>query len=443
MLRPRESRLCARILSGEPCGLCRSCKCAISRRFGRGDVDERVPAIYQEMERLFGVISPPVALHSPAPDMLAATWMIMSEALLVNGLVERNVKEAVATAVSVGNECPYCVTVHGTMMRSLGHGGDATALAHDRIADIADPDVRAVAGWVRANASSVAAVGDDAKPPFAPEQTPEILGVALVFHYFNRMVNVFLPDAPMPPLAPNALVPVVLPVLGRFLRSAYRNRAPVGGTLRLLPEAPLPPTSPGRPTTPPSPTRCPGPPPRTSRRRARGPEHGPRPRPSGTGRLGRPAQGHEPRLGGAGHRRTAGRRPTGRAAGAADRDGLVPGGPRGGRRFPGHGAGRRDAGGVGFVGELHGLGAGGGMDGGSRGGGLPGGHRRPTAVYAAGWSATQGPHTPASAERASGRTGSRRGQAVSKKYCRFRRPYDPRKSTYRTHIKPLIRITGS
>jgi AhpD family alkylhydroperoxidase len=206
-----------------------------------GDVDERVPAIYQEMERLFGVISPPVALHSPAPDMLAATWMIMSEALLVNGLVERNVKEAVATAVSVGNECPYCVTVHGTMMRSLGHGGDATALAHDRIADIADADVRAVAAWVRANASSVAAVGDDARPPFAPEQTPEILGVALVFHYFNRMVNVFLPDAPMPPLAPNALIPVVLPVLGRFLRSAYRNRAPVGGTLRLLPEAPLPP----------------------------------------------------------------------------------------------------------------------------------------------------------------------------------------------------------
>jgi len=206
-----------------------------------GGADERVQAIYQEMERLFGVISPPVALHSPAPDTLAATWMIMSEALLVNGLVERSVKEAVATAVSVGNECPYCVTVHGTMMRSLGHGGDATALAHDRIADIADPEVRAVAAWVRAHASSVVADGSDAKPPFSPEQTPEILGVALVFHYFNRMVNVFLPDAPMPPLAPNALIPVVLPVLGRFLRSAYRNRAPVGGTLKLLPEAPLPP----------------------------------------------------------------------------------------------------------------------------------------------------------------------------------------------------------
>ncbi|MFL6111135.1 MAG: carboxymuconolactone decarboxylase family protein [Catenulispora sp.] len=206
-----------------------------------GGADERVPAIYQEMERLFGVISPPVALHSPAPDMLAATWMIMSETLLVNGVVDRNVKEAVATAVSVGNECPYCVTVHGTMMRALGYDADATALARGSVADIADPEIRAVSAWIRATANPGSAVGDDTEPPFPPEQAPEILGVALVFHYFNRMVNVFLPDAPMPPRAPAAIITVVLPVLGRFLRSAHRNTAPLGGTLGLLPEAPLPP----------------------------------------------------------------------------------------------------------------------------------------------------------------------------------------------------------
>jgi AhpD family alkylhydroperoxidase len=207
----------------------------------RGGGDERVPAIYREMERSFGVISPPVALHSPAPDTLAATWMLLAEILLVDGVVRRNVKEAVATAVSVGNECPYCVTVHGTMMRNLGDDADATALSDDRITDIADPEIRAVSAWVRANANPASAAGGDARPPFPAEQTPEILGVALVFHYFNRMVNVFLPGAPLPPLAPAAILPVVLPVLGRFLRSAYRDNAPVSGsTLRLLPEAPLP-----------------------------------------------------------------------------------------------------------------------------------------------------------------------------------------------------------
>jgi len=208
----------------------------------RGGVDQRVPAIYQEVERHFGLIAPPVILHSPAPDMLAATWTMLSETLLVNGLVDRHLKEAVATAVSAGNECPYCVTVHGAMLRSLGHDADATALTRDRITDIADPQVRAFTAWVRANADPASAVGNDAKPPFPAEQTPEILGVVLLFHYINRMVNVFLPNAPMPPLAPRAVLPVVLPVLGRFLRSAYRDNTPVvGGTLKLLPEAPLPP----------------------------------------------------------------------------------------------------------------------------------------------------------------------------------------------------------
>lgn len=209
----------------------------------RGGGDARVGVIYGEMERLFGLISPPVALHSPVPDLLAATWMIMSETLLVEGTVDRRVKEAVATAVSVGNECPYCVTIHGTMLRSLGHDADATALADDRVTDVADPEVRAVSAWVRASANpagAVGAAGDEVEPPSPPEQNAEILGVVLVFHYFNRMVNVFLPDAPLPPLAPAAILTVVLPVLGRFLRSAHRNTAPVGGTLKLLPEAPLP-----------------------------------------------------------------------------------------------------------------------------------------------------------------------------------------------------------
>jgi AhpD family alkylhydroperoxidase len=207
-----------------------------------GGGDERVPVIYQEMERHFGLIAPPVILHSPAPDMLAAAWMMLSEVLLVDGLVDRNLKEAIATAVSAGNECPYCATVHSTALRSLGHGADATALARGRLTDIADPQVRAVIAWVRAQTNPSSADRGDATRPFPVEQTPEILGVALLFHYINRMVNVFLPDAPMPPMAPAAVLPVVLRVLGRFLRSAYRDNAPVAGsTLELLPKAPLSP----------------------------------------------------------------------------------------------------------------------------------------------------------------------------------------------------------
>lgn len=204
-----------------------------------GATDERVAAVYQEMERVFGVISPPVALHSPAPDTLAAAWMMLYETLLVAGPVDRAVKEAVATAVSVGNSCPYCVTVHGTMMRHLGHRAEAEAIADDRVAEIADANVRAVSAWVRANALSATAA--DIQPPFPAGHAPEIVGVALVFQYFNRMVNVFLPEAPLPPNVPAVMLGVVLPVLGRLLRSAYRNTAPPGASLSLLPAAPLPP----------------------------------------------------------------------------------------------------------------------------------------------------------------------------------------------------------
>ena len=201
----------------------------------RDDGDARVAGIYQEMERVFGVISPPVALHSPAPDMLAASWMLLYETLLVPGKVDRAAKEAVATAVSKGNACPYCVTVHGAMMQGLDRRKEAAAIADDRIEQIDDPTVRAISSWAKASASPETAAGHE--PPFPAEHASEIVGVALVFHYFNRMVNVFLPDAPLPPGVPAAALGAVVPVLSRLMRSAYRNAAPPGATLDLLPEA--------------------------------------------------------------------------------------------------------------------------------------------------------------------------------------------------------------
>lgn len=231
----------------------------------RGAADRRVELIYQEMERVFGLISPPVALHSPAPDMLAACWVMLYETLLVPGQADRAVKEAVATTVSRANECPYCVVVHSTMMKSLNHGAHADAIASDRIEDIDDPRMRKISAWTKARTlpaapETTAAAETPApaptptptpaptptptprtqEPPFPPAQTPEIVGVALVFQYFNRMVNVFLPEAPLPPMVPSSALGAVLPVLSRMMRSAYRRTAAPGGSLDLLPAAPLP-----------------------------------------------------------------------------------------------------------------------------------------------------------------------------------------------------------
>jgi AhpD family alkylhydroperoxidase len=170
-----------------------------------------VADVYRQSQRDFGMLAPPVALHSPAPRTLAAVWTMLRETLLANGGVDRATKEAVAAAVSVANACPYCVDVHGTAVAALAGGNRF-------------PRVEA---WVNGTGPA----------PGEPDHRPELVGVAVTFHYLNRMVNVFLPDSPLPgglPRGPG------LSVFGRFIRTTARTPVRPGESLDLLPAAPLP-----------------------------------------------------------------------------------------------------------------------------------------------------------------------------------------------------------
>jgi AhpD family alkylhydroperoxidase len=185
--------------------------------------------VYRQMEQEFGILPPPVVLHSPAPEAMAAAWLMLRETLLAPGLVDRAVRESVAEAVSAANACPYCVSVHSATLHGLLGGRAAT-----------DERVRDAAAWAtesveRFTASSVSRI------PFTPDQAPEYAGVAVVFHYLNRMVNTFLEDAPMPPSAPRAGLGLVQHVLSGMIRSASRRIGPAGASLDLLPQAPVPP----------------------------------------------------------------------------------------------------------------------------------------------------------------------------------------------------------
>jgi AhpD family alkylhydroperoxidase len=186
------------------------------------DATARVRRVYRAMEREFGVIAPPVALHAPAAPLLAASWLTLREALLVPGTAGRAAKEVVATAVSRANACPYCVTVHGATLRALP------------AAPAVDGALAAWADWTDR------APGGDAAPAAPTGQAGELIGVAVLFHYLNRVVNVFLGEAPMPPGAPAAALKVVAPLLARMIRSGARRVGPPGSSLELLPDAPLP-----------------------------------------------------------------------------------------------------------------------------------------------------------------------------------------------------------
>ncbi|WP_020670848.1 carboxymuconolactone decarboxylase family protein [Amycolatopsis nigrescens] len=187
-----------------------------------------VGAVYTQLERDFGLLAPPVALHSPAPAVLAASWLMLRESLVASGVTSRADKEVVASAVSRANTCPYCVEVHGMALAALGRPGDAGAISGGRFAGIEDPATRELASWAR---DGTAMTTEEAA-------IPELVAVAVVFHYLNRMVNVFLGPSPLPAAVPGSARATVRGVLGRFLMPP--GTATPGESLTLLPAAPVP-----------------------------------------------------------------------------------------------------------------------------------------------------------------------------------------------------------
>jgi AhpD family alkylhydroperoxidase len=171
-----------------------------------------VAKVYQQMERDWGFLAPPILLHSPSPEVMAASWLMMRETLLASGRADRVIKESVASAVSEANTCPYCVEIHDAIRHSIDRTHDAEAVRE----------------WVHGG-----------RRPFPDDQLEECVGVAVTFEYVNRMNNVFLPESPIPARVPGIARNRARRTVGRVAASSGRAVEP-GESLSLLPAAPLP-----------------------------------------------------------------------------------------------------------------------------------------------------------------------------------------------------------
>lgn len=201
------------------------------------DAQGLVAQVYAQLERDFGMLPPPITLHSPAPDLLAASWALLRESLVATGATGRVAKEAVAAAVSAANACPYCVQVHTAMLHGL-HGSDAHAVGEHRLDAITDPLLAECARWGRAGAHR-----DEAGRvplPGTAAQAPELIGTVVTFHHLNRMVNLFLVDVPLPARVPAVARRAALGVAGKVVAPLARRVTRAGESLALLDEAPLP-----------------------------------------------------------------------------------------------------------------------------------------------------------------------------------------------------------
>ena len=205
----------------------------VAERAATGDIAR----IYAQVRREFKIVLPPVLAHSPAPDLVAAMWMLMREPLVAVGAVDRATKEVVASAVSLATTCPFCVDMHSTGLYELSTADDAEALAGDRLGDIADPRLRQVARWARsAHLPAGPELGDR-----TPGELAELVGVLVSFHYTTRMVNVFQPGYLLPPRLGTTGRRRFKQGLSHILAPVLRGDWPAGASVGFLPPGGPPP----------------------------------------------------------------------------------------------------------------------------------------------------------------------------------------------------------
>jgi AhpD family alkylhydroperoxidase len=190
--------------------------------------------VYQQMQA-DSLPTPPLTLHSPAPQVMAGVWSIIRETL-GSGDVDHALKEAVAAAVSKTNQCPYCVDVHTSMLYATADHDAAGAILRGDYDRIHDEQLKAIVQWVQANRSAPA--NGVLAPPFSPHDAPEIIGTAIAFHYINRMVNVFLGETFVP--VPSALKGVTGRVFGATAGKRFVRRLQQGDSLQFVPQARVP-----------------------------------------------------------------------------------------------------------------------------------------------------------------------------------------------------------
>ena len=162
----------------------------------RNKAQGKLKQLYKHIEPNFGKLAEPLVLHSLNVEFTAGIWAMLYETILAEGKVKRSLKEAIATSISEINKCNYCVDAHSIMI--FGTEKDLI----NNISNIKNVKTEPITKenkiilWALQNLNFNNSI--ILNPPFSKEEAPEIIGTAVLFHYINRMVNLFAGDTPLP-----------------------------------------------------------------------------------------------------------------------------------------------------------------------------------------------------------------------------------------------------
>jgi len=152
--------------------------------------------LYKHMELNFGKLAEPFVIHSIDEELTAGIWAVFYETILVDGEVKRSLKEAIATSVSEINKCNYCVDAHTIMIFGTEKILLEIITTIKEGKTIATTQEEKLVFWALQNLKFDSSI--ILNPPFTKDKAPEIIGTAVLFHYINRMVNLFAGNTPLP-----------------------------------------------------------------------------------------------------------------------------------------------------------------------------------------------------------------------------------------------------
>ena len=155
-------------------------------------------------------------LHACDSELLIGHWH-MSKAVYFSGAYQREYKDIIAAGVSAANACSYCLEAHGDLA-ALNYKDVGTAIRRNAPTAIGNSEQRALFEWARNSLQPGMSKFD---LPALADNRVEIVAVALMFHYVNRIVNIMLEDSPL--MLPK--IPGLKKVIMTLARPVLRNLA--------------------------------------------------------------------------------------------------------------------------------------------------------------------------------------------------------------------------